>query len=289
MSPNPRDQRLLLELDVVHGYFADPTRCDMDVLPDGAAQALFDGCGCIARPRAGGFSVIGDQQAMRAMKMRLDNDEDTTQFHLIARSRDAAFRNYTAGLKPVRPGIPCFDSRFAGRPDADGRRLMHRAEHVVDADSTAFDEPPLSGLLHPSERIRPPAFVATIGRDELLASINTDAPLRLRVRFAPRAFVWKYIFAGGWDEDIRVIDLDKVEAFDGPRREDAGRHRVLSVCSSQPIALRERPTSRFQLRQGRANDERVLIKRLPFASPHRLGGDSSGSSLSLFSEIHVNR
>jgi hypothetical protein len=83
--------------------------------------------------------------------------------------------------------------------------------------------------------------------------------------------------------------VDDVARFGPPQRDPNSDRPIVSVQSVQPIALKDRPAGRFQLRQGRDDGERVLIKRLPLASASRFGSETSGSTTNLISEIYVNR
>jgi hypothetical protein len=65
--------------------------------------------------------------------------------------------------------------------------------------------------------------------------------------------------------------------------------RVTVIRSAVPIALAERPRQRFQLRRGTGADARVLVARLPLASPAGLRREIVDGVLSDVSEIFVNR
>lgn len=297
--------QLLLSIEVEHDFFSHPWDCEVMFAADEEARALFDGCGCVVRSAGNGVFVHGDARAVQALRQRLDvsqiadetseananaqHEKRAPQLHFRAKVADTSFRNYTSGLELPSVGIPCFRSAFSQTPDASGRQCLHRGEHVIEADTTAFDAAPLRHLLSARERLHPPTFVVSIDRADLQASLASQVPARYRLRFASRATVWRYILAGDWGDDLRVVDVDDVARFGPPQRDPNADRPIVSVQSVQPIALKDRPAGRFQLRQGRGDGERVLIKRLPLASASRFGSETSGSTTNLISEIYVNR
>ena len=80
---------------------------------------------------------------------------------------------------------------------------------------------------------------------------------------------------GAFDESERVIDNF---TFHGATRD-----------SSAPIALQERSPQRFQLRRQGTGADKVLIKRLPVASPSQINRETLGGVPTLVSEIYVHR
>lgn len=284
----------LLSIEVEHDFFSRQHDCAAVFVPDDNLCRLLDGCGCMVRSEGNGFFVYGEARTIHAMTQRLSVDADIEQFHVRVKVLDLEFRNYTGRLALPSAGLPCFRTQFAQEPDASGRRCLHRGERVIEADTSSFDAEPLRTLMSPRERAHPPTFVVSVDRADLLAMLATQMSRLYYLRFASRATVWRYIFAGevfaGEEaEEVRVVDLDRAAAFDPPRRDENTKPPTVRVQSSAPIALKDRHAGRFQLRQGKGDSERVLIPRLPLASARSFGSETSGSSTDLISEIYVNR
>jgi hypothetical protein len=285
---------LLLSIEVEHDFFSRPGELDTWFAPDDGMKRLLDGCGCIVRREGNGFFVHGDARARAAMAQRLEADTELRQFHVRARVADAQFRNYTGRLAPPSAGLPCLRTALAQEPDASGRRRLHRDDCVSRDDTIGFDAEPLRTLMSARERMHPPTFVVSVDRADLLAVHATRTPGRHVLRFASRATVWHYIFAGevfagDEAEELQIVDLDKSVSFEPPRRESNAKPPAVRVQSTAPIALKDRHAGRFQLRQGRGDSQRVLIPRLPLASASHFGSETSGSTSNLISEIYVNR
>ena len=113
---------------------------------------------------------------------------------------------------------------------------------------------------------------------------------RYRLDLSSRHTIWKYVFVGDWrGRSLAVVDVRDEVAFTAPVGETLpDGQAALVVHSASPIALRERPPQRFQLRDVTESPERVLISRLPGAQPQRLWREMLGGQPTIVSEIFVH-
>ncbi|MNT31322.1 hypothetical protein D3C72_1671520 [compost metagenome] len=87
-----------------------------------------------------------------------------------------------------------------------------------------------------------------------------------------------------------MADVDGAVTFNAPESEQLPDGTMVTVIrSAVPLALAERPRQRFVLQRGTAGDMRVLVPRLPLASPAALRREMVGGLLCDVSEIFVNR
>lgn len=123
------------------------------------------------------------------------------------------------------------------------------------------------------------------------ADLRDDGPgLDFHLTFRSRRTLWKYVVLGAPSGVAPTIrDADGNVAFEpaGAAQVPGGREAV-TLRSTEPIALRERGTQRFQLRAQTSAGERVLVKRLAVASPRQLGRDTVDGREVAVSEIYIN-
>ncbi|RUL79031.1 hypothetical protein [Dyella choica] len=105
-----------------------------------------------------------------------------------------------------------------------------------------------------------------------------------------RSTIWKYLLTGDWrGRALSIVDQRGEVAFTAPAEERLPNGQsALAVHSTTPIALRERPPQRFQLRDVTEAPERVLISRLPGATPQRLWRETVRGEPTSVSEIFVH-
>lgn len=116
------------------------------------------------------------------------------------------------------------------------------------------------------------------------------APLYADVELPVRKTFWKYLMVGDWGQPLTVVDVADNVGFGPAAPETLPDGTVVTVVrSAVPLALEERPKFRFQLLRGQPGDARVLVSRLPLASPAALRKELVDGALCDVSEIFVNR
>ena len=280
----------IFSVDAKHDFFADSACRGLRFVAAVETAALLERIGGVVRAHEGGVTMYAGPLTAAAFARWQAMPDACERLSFVALCDDAGFLNYTANLPSGQRAVPHLRSEFASDEEPDLGSRLHRGEHVIEADAEPLDSPLLKSVVRLQSGLIAPAFVVSIHCRSLAQALASKTCRRYYLRFAARATIWKYVFGGDWDEDIRIVDLDGVAMFDKPQPQlPLGGRPVVSVQSTGPIALKNRPTSRFQLRQGGGDSERVLIKRLPLASASRFGSETSGSTTSLISEIYVNR
>jgi hypothetical protein len=104
---------------------------------------------------------------------------------------------------------------------------------------------------------------------------------------------WKYFFSGSLaKKKLHIVDLDAEENGLGIGFVDsslAATKDGLAMISTSAIAMRHRPSQRFQLREAGAG-ERILVERLPNASLTRIGKEKGRDGASLVvAEIYIHQ
>ena len=186
-----------------------------------------------------------------------------------------------------------FDNRGV-KKDKTGRMRLHDKEYVSGADFEELDSPRVDDILNKKDRLTRPVFIAHISitaKESRLLQDRTKAAFKnYYVKFNARQTFWKYYLLGNMERGkLYVTDLNKENEFVSAGRESLPDSRTaLIMRSTSPIPLREKFDCRFQLRQEGKAGEKVIIKRLPFASARQLSREIINNKDAEVSEIFIN-
>ena len=273
----------LLRVEVAHDFHAGAPVPGLRFEPTARTQALLQQVDAVVRATAEGLIVLGDVD-------RLPDDADPEQaLCWRVHADDAAFINVTDGLGRCPHELWWFRAAEAvSEPDAGGWRL-HAAARAGRADVRQADDAELRSVLGQPLRLPVPVAVLSLPIASWRAAAAAG-PVVYRVRLAARATVWRYCFVGNWhDALLRVVDLAREAVFEPPEPVQLADGRsALAVRSSAPLALSQRSGRRFQLRSPDANGK-VLVKRLPVASPHHFAREPIDGVPTWVSDIFVHR
>lgn len=270
----------LFSLEVEHSYFPGGVCRGLKLSPTPATQRLIGRADGLLRHTDRGLFVACDMGMCESLKLLAERSE--LVFHFLGRGPDASFANYTEGEVGSQQSLQVFSNRGAARAD-DGRWPLVAA-------TLPLDSPALGEVLNAQARRVPPHFAISLQ----LGPEALAVPQRYTCRLDARATIWKYCLFGDFTEapdELQVVDLGQAFSFAAPVDERLPDGRaMLAVRSAEPITLQERSPQRFQLRrQGAAGGERVLVKRLPVASPSQLNRETLGGVPTWVSEIYVHR
>ncbi len=284
----------LISLEVEHSYFQGGVCRRLSLTPTAASARRIERTGCLVRRTDRGLVLLFDASTGVALHQHASDADEPLCFHFLARAADASFANYTDGSIGSPHGLLMLDSRHAVLDEASGRWRLHAGASAGAADVKRLDCPEATEALSRHERHAPPHFVVSILITEAdVAQAMQQQAKRYFCRLQARATVWKYYLFGDLAEaegGVQVVDLGQACGFDaavGERLPDG--QSVLAVRSSAPIALQERSPQRFQLRRQGTGADKVLIKRLPVASPSQINRETLGGVPTLVSEIYVHR
>lgn len=269
----------LFSLEVEHSYFPGGVCRGLKLTPTPATQRLIGRAGGLLRHTDRGLFVACDVNMSLALGRLAEQSE--LVFHFRGHGPDARFANYTEGDFGSQQSLRVFHTQGTARGD-DGRWRLK-------ADTLPLDAPEFDGVLSAQGRRVPPHFIVRLSLD----AEALDVPRRYVCRLEARATVWKYCLFGELAEEpdaLQVVDLGQSLRFGPPVDERLPDGRpMLVVRSAEPITLQERSSQRFQLRRaGAAGADKVLVKRLPVASPSQLNRETLGGVPTWVSEIYVH-
>jgi hypothetical protein len=248
-------------LDVRHDYFADERARHLVFQPHAQTAAFLRRFDMLWRGDGSSLAIsVAESQLPGMWSERMDGDA---------------------------PRLLCFDVRST---DAACAYYTDTAITAAQVESDAVLPAPLLAL-----KAGAAAPLATVGlplaaADQAdfaawAAALGTTYRLRLR----SRSTIWKYLMTGDWHgRRLSIVDQRGEVAFTEPAPESLpDGQRALAARSTTPIALRERPPQRFQLRDVSEAPERILISRLPGATPARLWRETVRGEPTAVSEIFV--
>jgi hypothetical protein len=274
----------LLRVEARHEYFADGVARGVVFEPTAAAGAAMRSLGLLSRPEGATLTVLRPEPATAAGAAA---EPTTLLFKVIA--TDLAIGTYTEIGSGKPDHLYWFDSAAAGATDTAGSRALSAKESVGSEDLRAVDDAAVVSALDVRERRVPP--LGLLALRVTAADLQADRPgPDFHLLFRSRRTLWKYIVLGAPSGVAPTIrDADGNVAFEpaGAAQVPGGREAV-TLRSTEPIALRERGTQRFQLRAQTSAGERVLVKRLAVASPGKLGRDTVDGREVAVSEIYIN-
>jgi hypothetical protein len=183
------------------------------------------------------------------------------------------------------------DSRRAAA-DASGALRLH-PDDCLGAESLLADDDALCATALAETAPRRPLLLVHLALSNDAGGFpgaEGEPPARVcLVRLAAGASHWKYYLLGALAQrELKVADVDGAVGFRRAEGERLASRAAAVFLSERPIGLRERPAERFQLLENTPFGEKILMKRMPVASPGiRRKAEIDGRAV-LVSEIFIN-
>lgn len=217
-----------------------------------------------------GFSLACNAERLDTLKALATpdtaGDNSPGAFHFKAYVTDACFANYTRVGGYRKKEILHF---FVRNKKKD---VLTAQNKVSEKDYQQIDTPVISKVLEREDRAIPPSFILSL---PMLTNLNDSEEAILKrvppcyaVEFEAREVFWLYTLSGASPTTkLAITDMENKVTFSAITSLDATDNPTF--ISNKAMPLQERPAQRFQLLE----DNRVIMKRLPVASPkhiHRL-------------------
>jgi len=276
----------LFHLTVQHLFFDEALCPNLEFMPTPASQSLLQRTGLLTRNTANGIGVFYNDAQIEALQHYVNDPDEPFSFQYKVFSKDPRFRNYTEAPAYKDGAMLYFDTRKA-RAEGDEAFCLHEAAYVSEADFEAITAPALVDVLDKKDQLVKPAFAVRV---EVLQKDLEGAARHYVIKFDARKTYWKYYLLGNLTEkEAYISDLNHETEFEsGGTTVLPGRRTALIFRSKTAIPLRENLQLRFQLKEKRAGNGRVIIKRLPHASANQINTEKIDGNESVISEIYVN-
>jgi len=272
-------------IQVEHGY-SDPDPCGaLEFRPDRATGSLLNRAGIVFRTEPDGFQTYcdgADEELLRSWV-----DDPRAPFRMVFRvvASDPAFLRYSQLDEESMGRVLLLDTE-----DQDANEPVRLDD--VDGGLPEADEETRSEVTTRGDMRVPPLAVLVVRVGPSILEESAPAPYRLA--FEARRTRWRYHLlgelAGREEVSIRASENGAEPiAFQAAGLVDLPGGRVARVLvSDAPLATRKRTDRRLQLREGDPGNGRILIRRLPVASPEDLSIATVEGRRTLVSDIYVH-
>ncbi|SDU58225.1 hypothetical protein [Desulfobacula phenolica] len=256
--------KLLFRILVKHEYYSGSPAGDLEFLPTHACEKIMNNSGLILKKEAEGISMFFDETRTEALTLYAADPFDPLLLNFKVYSKNPLFENFT--------GLPSFTQKNI---------LFFNSEK-------ALLEPILPFLTRSDKVIRPLCVISIHFGAESGSLFNSRS---YYLKFPVRKTFWKYYLLGKYTkETLSIVDLDNKIIF--TQKDNAlipGNRKALVFESDKPIPLTQMPLCRFQLKKQTATISRILVKRLPVASPNQTNKRMNKENKKEYvSEIFIN-
>lgn len=284
----------LFSLGIEHGFFSDGLCRALSFVPTPQTEMVIGKSGLLIRKTMNGLRVFYDETRYDALLSYASVSDEPLTLEFKAFASDPLFANYTEPSVYKDGSILYFSNRDA-EADSEGKARLHREEFVSAADFEELSSPLLEGVISHRDSLSNPILVISIGlsEDEVASLKQASKPSAKKyyVSFQAEQTIWKYYLLGDLAKaDFYVNDREEQIEF-VPEGETflADNRLALSFRSKTLLPFRERSNYHFQLRDKNSGGGRVLIRRLPVASPGQISRETIDGAKTLVSEMFINR
>lgn len=286
--------RQLCSISVTHTYFADGRCRSLVFNPTPGTVHLINKAGLLTKNSDSGVHILLESGGIDTLRQRIaDPDEPSALvFKVFARDRD--FPYYTEPGTFNEEALLYFDSRKGVATGTTGAIRLHSGDYVSELDFEKLDAPLFRDIVDKRDRLIRPAFVVSIDLAKALDAL-ADASVPNRsgeciVAFKSRETFWRYYLLGEMKKrDAFIVDRNNGYAFDYMGEESLPDGRTaLTFISQQRIPVQENSDCFFQLKEKGANGGKMLIRRLPVATPHQFGKELIHGQEAAVSNIYIN-
>jgi len=282
--------RQLCSISVTHTYFADGRCRSLSFNPTPSTVHLINKAGLLTKNSDSGVYILLESGSIDTLRQRIaDPDEPSALvFKVFARDRD--FSYYTEPGTFSEEALLYFDSRKGVATGTTGAIRLHAGDYVSEPDFEKLDAPQFREILDKRDRLIRPAFVVSMDLAMALDALADDRSGECIVAFKARETFWRYYLLGEMKKrDAFIVDRNNGYAFVYVGEESLPDGRAaLTFISQQRIPVKENSDCFFQLKEKGANGGKMLIRRLPVATPHQFGKELIHGQEAAVSNIYIN-
>lgn len=284
--------RVFCTVEIVHRFF-DGGGCPvLDCVPTPESERLLQRAGLLRVSTANGITLLYDDARIEALRLCVQEADEPGWLRWKIFVRDPLFMNYTDPLPSREDAILYFDNLTAFG-HTDGVYRLHAGETVSHAAFKDLEAVEVQSCLSKRDRLVRPHFLIAIRLRDFFGSKGKCCGLharRYRITFKTRETIWLYHLNTSLPlKQPYVLDLDRRVEFANLGFSVLANDRpALTFRARHPLPLQARSVARFQLREKHVGGEKILINRLPVASPDHLYQDTLEGTTQFVSEIFVH-
>lgn len=286
--------RQLCSISVTHTYFADGRCRSLLFVPTPGTVHLIAKAGLLTRCSDSGVRVLLEADGIDTLRQRIADPDEPSALVFKVFAKDPDFPYYTEPGIFNEEALLYFDSRTGVATGSAGTVRLHAGDYVSELDFAKLDAPLFSGVVDKRDRLIRPAFVVSmdlaLALDALADAPATDRSGDCVVAFKARETFWRYYLLGEMQKRNAVIvdrNHDYVFAYVGEESLPDNR-TALTFISQQRIPVQENSDCHFQLKENGANGGKMLVRRLPVATPHQFSKELVNGREAAVSNIYIN-
>jgi len=284
----------LFSIHAEHQFFSSGMCENIEFQPTGKSAALMAQAGLINRNTDSSIHIYRDTEKEEALNLCIDDPDDPLVLDFKVWTRDRLFANYTdlGASKRDDSSILYFDNQppLAG---LTGNFRLHANEYVSERDFLSMKSPNFKDILASRDRLIKPVFVVSIRvrPQDLVENLSPTEGRKKRyfICFKVRDTIWKYFLQGDLkDKELIIVDQENTVEFEAAGQERLANGKIARVIrSKQRLALAQKSTFRFQLKENGTANPKILFKRLPVASSKQIQFEQINNVESIVSEIYI--
>jgi hypothetical protein len=283
--------RQLCSISVTHSYFADGRCRDLEFVPTHDTAYLVEKAGLLVKNNYDGVCVFCESSSIDTLRQRTADPDEPSALVFKVFPRDPGFAYYT------EPGIFNEEAMlyFGNRAGETGGGLsgrLHQGEYVSGLDFEKLDSPLFSGVFGKRDRLVRPAFIVSIDLTPAVGVLSdaSSPPGDYVVAFKARETFWRYYLLGEMKKRTAfIIDRHNGYTFEYVGEASLPDSRTaLPFLSNEPIPLQENSDCFFQLKEKGVGGGKILIRRLPVATPHQFSKEVINGQETAVSDIFIN-
>ncbi|MEH6763081.1 MAG: hypothetical protein V7655_01170 [Aequorivita antarctica] len=256
----------ICSVQVFHSYFEDTLMRGLNFTPAGHFKEIIGQMGIVLKQTANGFQLFAPtDETVSSYLTQLNNTFGITAFDFDITVQDPLFYNYT-DLPLDRMVSLSFSSADTQNETVGNQTILHPSLNERENSN-------LLGKLH-------------IAFDDILALATNDAPIPFVISFTVRTTQWYYYFINTNSQPLdglRIASDAGIQFSDPIDAVLPNGTKALLMTSNVLIPLSNYGKYRFNL----LNNDKIIIKGLPTASPSQIGIDKSDGSQWATSSMYV--
>lgn len=286
--------RQLCSISVTHTYFADGRCRNLLFVPTHGTAHLIAKAGLLTKQSDSGMRILLESDGFDTLRQRIADPDEPSALVFKVFTGDRDFSYYTEPGIFSEEALLYFDSRRGVATGTTGAIRLHAGDYVTELDFERLDAPLFGEILDKRDRLVRPAFVVSIdlamALDAFADASATNRSNECIVAFKARETFWRYYLLGEMQKrDACIVDRNNGYAFDSMGEESLPDGRTALVfVSQQRIPVQENSDCFFQLKEKGANGGKMLIRRLPVATPHQFGKELIHGQEAAVSNIYIN-
>jgi hypothetical protein len=281
-------------VSVDHAYFADGRCRGLEFVPAQRTLYFINKTGLLIKHTVNGIVIFYEKSRAEALRQFFGDVDEPFSLAFKVFSRAPDFSYYTQPITFKEAAILYFDNQGITPDDGSGIIRLHSDEYVSDQNFVELGSQLLADIINKRDILIRPVFVVNIGNSPSISAVissrQNSSSCDFRIKFQARETFWKYYLLGEMrKKNAFITDRNNGFEFEYSGEESLPDNRTgMTFISKQLIPVREMSDYYFQLKEKGVGGGRILIKRLPVATPNQFSRKIINGQEAAVSDIYIN-